>query len=173
MSPASDLLAETGAAAAHSLKVFLPSSFSLALASEKSDSAWASQWQPISRRVPPNGGWDWPKCRLAGSSDPTRLCLAMWNKSESELCGFLAVRLNNTACCIEGVEGCPNPIHGMRGLVLLVAIEFASMYAQANGRREVWICKPANDMLLWHLLNDYCFELAAPDTGAAFCRREV
>ncbi len=142
MNPASSLAAETGAAAVRSLGIYLPSSASLALASEKSDSAWASQWLPVSRRVPPNGGWDWPKCRLAGSSDPTRLCVAMWSKGESELCGFLLARLNGTACCIEGVEGNPDPSHGMRGLVLLAALEFASMYAQAHGRREVWICKP-------------------------------
>ncbi len=164
---------EIAAAASFSLKEYLPSSFSLTPGSEKSDGAWRSQWQPVSNRMPPNGGWDWPSCRLARSNDPTKLCAAMWCQSERELCGFLLMRLNNTACRIEAVEGSPNPNHSMRGLVLLVALEMASMYAQSKGRREVWLCGPSNDMLLWYILNDYCFELVSPKTGPAFCRKQV
>lgn len=83
------------------------------------------------------------------------------------------MRLNNTACCIKALEGSPDPNHGLKGLVLLVALELASMYAQSKGRREVWLYKPANDMLLWHILNDYCFELVSPKSGASFFRKEV
>ena len=173
MSATFDLVAEIGAATARSLEQYLPSSFSLTPASDKSDSAWRSQWQPLSKRVPPNGGWDWPSYRLAADRNPTRHCVAMWCKKESELCGFLLVRLNNTACCVEAVEGSPNPTHGLRGLVLPVALELASRYAQLKGRQEVWLCKPANDMLLWHILNDYRFELVSPKRGASFCRKEV
>ncbi len=162
---------EIAATASISLKEYLPSSMSLTPGSEKSDGAWRSQWRPISNRIPPNGGWDWPSCRLAGSKDPTQLCAAMW--CQSELCGLLLVRLNNTACRIEAVEGSPKPNHSLRGLVLLIALEMASMYAQSQGRREVWLCKPANDMLLWYIVNDYCFELVSPKTGPAFCRKQV
>jgi hypothetical protein len=161
------------AAAAASLKEYLPSSFSLTQGSEKSDDAWRRQWQPVSNRKPPNGGWDWPACRLARGRDPARLCAAMWCRNGSELCSLVLMRLNNTACRIEMVEGSPNPHHSMKGLVIPAALELAAMYAQAKGRREVWLCSPANDMLLWFLINDYGFELVSPKKGRPFCRREV
>jgi len=161
------------AATAVSLKQYLPWSFSLTPGSGKSDEAWRRQWQPILKRTPPNGGWEWPACRLARGNDPTRFCAAMWCQNESELCSLVLMRLNNTACRIEIVEGSPNPNHTLRGLVIPVALELASMYAQAKGRREVWLCSPANDMLLWFLVKDYCFELASPKNGKPFCRREV
>jgi hypothetical protein len=161
------------AAAAVSLREYLPSTFSLTLGSEKSDDAWRRQWQPVSKRKPPNGGWDWPACRSSRSKDPTCFCAAMWCRNGSELCSLLLLRLNKTACRIEMVEGSPNSQHSMRGLVIPVALELAAMYAQAQGRREVWLCSPANDMLLWFLINDYGFELASPKNGNPFCRREV
>jgi hypothetical protein len=71
------------------------------------------------------------------------------------------------------VEGSPDPHHSMKGLVIPAALELAAMYAQTKGRREVWLCSPANDMLLWFLINDYGFELALPKNGRPFCRREV
>jgi hypothetical protein len=161
------------AAAAVSLKQYLPSSFYLTQGSEKSDDAWRRQWQPNSERKPPNGGWDWPACRLARGRDPARLSAAMWCRNGSELCGLVLMGLNSTACRIEMVEGSPHSNHSMKGLVIPVALELAAMYAQAKGRREVWLCSPANDMLLWFLINDYGFELASPKKGKSFCRREV
>jgi hypothetical protein len=161
------------AAAAVSLKEYLPSSFSLTQGSKKSDDAWRRQWQPALSRKPPHGGWDWPACRSARSRDPTRFCAAMWCRNGSELCSLVLMRLNNTACRIEMVEGSPNPHHSMKGLVIPAALELAAMYAQAKGRREVWLCSPANYMLLWFLINDYGFELALPKRGKSFCRREV
>jgi hypothetical protein len=161
------------ATAATSLKQYLPWSFSLTLGSEKSDEAWRRQWQPILNRTPPNGGWNWPACRLAKGRDPTRFCAAMWCQNERELCSLVLLRLNKTACRIELVEGSPNPGHTLRGLVIPVALELAAMYAQAKGRREVWLCSPANEMLLWFIVNDYSFELASPKRGRPFCRREV
>ncbi len=161
------------AAAALSLKEYLPSSLYLTLASGKSDGAWRTQWQPISNRTPPNGGWDWPSYRLARNVDPSRIFAAMWCRNESELCGLLLMRLNNTACCIEMVESNPDPNHPLRGMVLTVALELSSMYAQSKGRREVWLCRPPNDMLFWYLVNVYGFELVSPKKGAAFCRKEV
>ncbi len=97
----------------------------------------------------------------------------MWCRGESELCGLLLMRLNNTSCEIEMAEGSPNANHSLRGMVLPVALELASMYAQSQGRREVWLKSPANDMARWFLIRDYGFELATPKSGAAFLRKEV
>ncbi len=164
---------EIAATAARSLKEYLPSSFSLTLGSGKSDEAWHAQWQPISNRPPPNGGWDWPSYRLARNRDPSRIFAAMWCGNESELCGLLQMRLNNTACWIEMVEGNPNPNHSLKGMVLTVALELASMCAQSKGRQEVWLYRPPNDMLFWYLVNAYGFELVSPKKGSAICRKEV
>jgi hypothetical protein len=167
------LFTDIAATATLSLKLYLPWSFSLTSGSQKSDEAWRSQWQPISNRAPPNGGWAWPSSRLACNRDPARFCAAMWCQGESELCGLLLARLNNTACLVEMVEGSPNPNHTLRGMVIPMALELSSMYAQAMGRREVWVPRPANDMLFWFLLNDYGFELVSTKRGSAFCRKEV
>jgi len=167
------LINQVIAATTLSLREFLPSSFSLADASEKADQAWELQWRPHSQRKPPNGGWHWPSCRLARRDDPSRIFTAMWCRQETELCGLLLLRLNSTACRIAMVEGSPNPHHSIRGLVLLIAVELASMYAQKTGRREIWVSGPTSDMVLQHLLSDYGLELAAPKRAAVFYRREV
>jgi hypothetical protein len=162
----------TGAAAL-SLKSLLPRTFSLAPGSVRSDEAWRSQWQPISLRAPPNGGWNWPSYRLAKTRDPTRFCAAMWCGNEQELCGLTLMRLNKTACWIDMFEGSPAPHHPIKGLVPLIALELGTMYAQAAGRREVWICRPSNVLLLQYYLDIYGFKLASPKKGETFCRREI
>ena len=164
------LIAEIAANTSSSLRQFLPSSFSLTPASDKSDQAWERQWRPMSTRRPPNGGWDWPSCRHKA---PSGIFTAMWCKRETELCGLLLVRLNDSACCIAMLEGSPNPYHSMRGIVLLTALEFAAMFAQKTGRQDVWICGPIGDMILRHLLTDYGFELLKPRKGFSFCRKAV
>jgi hypothetical protein len=97
----------------------------------------------------------------------------MWSRNQSELCGLLLVRLNHTACQIEMIEGSPNPNHSLRGVVLPIALELASMYAQSQGRRDVWLKSPANDMTRWFLIRDYGFDVASPKKGEAFLRKEV
>ncbi len=167
------LFAELTQSATRSLKIHLPSSFSLVGWSPKADAAWRSQWKAISSRTPPNGGWNWPACVNRRARDPTALCAAMWCQNEQELCGLTLVRLNGTACWIEMMEGSPDPSHSLRGLVHLLALELASMYAQATGRRDVWLHRPANDMLLRYYLDVWGFALAKPKNAPPFCRREV
>lgn len=160
-------------AATRSLKLYLPWHFGLTPGSGASDAAWRAQWQPISKRTPPNGGWDWPASRSACAKDPTRLCFAMWCQNGGELCGLLLVRLLNTACLIEMVEGSPDPNHALKGMVIPLSLELAAIYAQAEGRRDVWLLRPANDMLFWFLTNDCGFELISTKRSGAFLRREV
>ncbi len=85
----------------------------------------------------------------------------------------MLMRLNNTACVIEMFEGSPNPHHSIKGMVPLVALEAASLYAQSTGRREVWLPSPANAMVLQYFLTGYGFELITPKKGVPFCRKEV
>jgi hypothetical protein len=54
-----------------------------------------------------------------------------------------------------------------------MALEMSSMYAQAMGRRDVWVPRPANDMLFWFLVNEYGFEPVSTKRGKTFCRRGV
>jgi hypothetical protein len=167
------LTGEIAAAARHSLREYLPSSFSLTPASKKSDQAWDSQWRALSTRKPPNGGWNWPSCRSTYGRDTSSMLAAMWCRNETELCGFVLLRMNSTACRIAMVEGSPDPHHSIRGMVLPVAVELASMYAQKTGRRDVWVSGPINAMVLQYLMNAYDFEAVSPKNGFAFCRREV
>ena len=159
--------------ASQTMRGFVPSSFSLAVASEQADQAWAAQWRAHSHRSPPNGGWDWPALRKVAGKEPSSLVTAMWCRQETELCGLSLMTLNRTACQLCMVEGSPNPHHLVKGMVLLIALELASMWAQGSGRREVWVLGPMSDMILHHLLQDYGFELKVPLKGVAFCRKAV
>jgi hypothetical protein len=97
----------------------------------------------------------------------------MWCGQETELCGLSLMKLNHTACMVCMVEGSPNPHHLIKGMVLLVTLETAAMYAQGTGRRDVWIMGPIGDMVLHHLIQDYGFEIMAPGRGIPFCRKGV
>jgi hypothetical protein len=58
-------------------------------------------------------------------------------------------------------------------MVLPIALELASIYAQGMGRRETWVCGVPNDVLAWHLIGAYGFEIAKPKGQTPFFRRIV
>jgi hypothetical protein len=155
----------------HALREHLPSDAVLKFMSMETDVAWYAQWRPYSKRVPPEGGWDWPELRTHFGKDPKSLCLSMW--AQKELCGLMIARLNQTACAVERIEGSPVSNHPFRNRVLLVGLDVAARYAQGSGREEVWLIEPANDKLIRIYVEVYGFELVTTKQGQRICRRKV
>ncbi len=154
------------------LQKYLPSDALIKAMSGESDTAWHEQWRPISNRVPPSGGWDWPGLRAHYGRDPKNLCLAMWAEGSRTLCGLMIARLNQTACAVERIEASPVDNHPFRHRVLMVGLDAAARYAQANGRQELWIMEPANEILTRKYVEEYGFESCTTRQAQHFCRRK-
>ena len=167
------LQAEVVAATLRDLQDHLPSDGVLKPMSGESDAAWHEQWQPVSSRVPPNGGWDWPALRGRYGREPKNLCLAMWSRDSGLLCGLMLARLNQSACVVERIESSPSDNHPFRHRVLMVGLDAAARYAQASGRQELWLMEPASESLTRKYVEEYGFESCTTKKGLHFCRRKV
>jgi hypothetical protein len=157
----------------YDLQEYLPSDAVIKAMSGESDVAWYEQWRSVSSRVPPNGGWDWPALRGCYGRDPKNLCLAMWARNAGTLCGLMIARLNQTACAVERIEASPLDNHPFRHKVLMVGLDAAARYAQASGRRELWVMEPANENLTRVYVEEYGFESCTTSQGLHFCRRKI
>lgn len=148
----------------------LPDGFSISHLNTKAEYEWRRQWQPISDRTPPHGGWDWSKLNWDYRNDPGALKLSFW--VNNDLLGLCLGRLNKTAVRIDYLEAAPISNHSLRGKLLPLAIETGAMYAQGTGRKELWLMDPV-PAVIEYSRRYYGFEYLEPQGSTPFCRIEV
>lgn len=165
-------LCEAHHAAVQNLGGVLPHGLIVREITRAATEAWRQQWQPINRREPPEGGWDWPEIWTDRKRHHSEVFhAAVW--AGDRLCGLGLGVPNNTAVVIEGVEGDPNSDNPAKGLVLLMILEAATCYAQLTGRREVWAREPANERLVGLYVEGFKFELVTGKGHKPYCRKRV
>lgn len=108
--------------------------------------AWTAQWRPLHQAGQP-GGWDWREERQAHQNTIGRFEAALW--SGTHLCGLAVGKPSHgpSHVAVLLLEGCPNPGHPLRGLVLQGLLIAAEEYARALAKREVRVIKPLPGVL--------------------------
>lgn len=126
----------------------------------------ASEW-----RIADNGvDFDWSQIRDTYRSDPKRLEMAIW--SNERLCGMGIGLLSSASLELRFLEGCPDPNCPLIGRRLLTALECATNYAQATGRRQIRL-QPINERLTELYEGVYGFTRDTPSKGKPFYKKEV
>jgi hypothetical protein len=131
---------------------------------------WDKNWVPISRRCPPEGGWDWRAIHDGRRQKIDEFCVAIWHQSTT-LCGLCLLSIRDNSVRLEAVEGNPDENHPLKGYVVTIAIDIAERLADSMSRSEVWLVEPA-DGLVDLYVNGMGFSLYE-EAGRRVCKRRV
>ena len=104
-------------------------------------STWASDPR---RRV----GWDWRQLHLQYQRNyPDRFELAV--VSGNQLCAFALGRPSESRghCCLDYIEGSPDPAHPLKGRVLPVVFTALERLSAAIGATEMRIMEPLPELI--------------------------
>lgn len=103
--------------------------------------------------------------------DPDRLDMAIWG-AEDRLSGLALGLTTGQSLMLRFVEGDPREDCPLRGKRILIALEAATNYAQARGKREIRL-QPINEKLVYLYENVYGFTLESPRNETPYYRKGV
>jgi hypothetical protein len=134
--------------------------------------AWAEGWDnPDGENDPPKGGWDWADIRDKLINQKGYFGLSIW--SGDQLCGLAVGHVNKTAVALDFVERSPSADCPLKGNIILIALETATVYAQELGRSQLWLMDPDEDLLEWYQESYGFSDLAKTSQKTPYCWREV
>jgi len=114
--------------------------------------------------------FDWPKI-FSVHRDPDRLDIAMWS-AQDRLSGLALGLCTGQSLMLRFAEGDPRDDCPLKGNRILIALETATNYAQARGKREIRL-QPINDKLVDLYENVYGFVLESPRNEDPYYRKGV
>lgn len=114
--------------------------------------------------------FDWPAI-FRRHNDPDRLDMAIWH-GQDRLCGLALGLTTSNSVVLRFLEGDPRQDCPLRGRRILIALETATNYAQARGKKEIRL-QPKNDDLVYLYENVYGFVLESPRNEAPYYRKGV
>lgn len=74
--------------------------------------------------------------------------MSIWCRDE--LCGLTLGHVNKTAVALDYVERSPFTDCPLRGNIILIALEAATIYAQELNRSQLWLMEPDEDLIPWY-----------------------
>jgi hypothetical protein len=138
---------------------------------------WSETWEPINKREPPNGGWDWFYKRnyfYKKYSARLRFEVAIWN--DNELCGLSLGRVtrddhNNS---IHYAEGSPRAGHPLTGNILDIILLTGTEYARLLGKKNIRLVEPVENLIKVYEKR-YKFKCLKKKGlfGSHYCEKEV
>lgn len=110
---------------------------------------WEKDWNPVSRRIPPDGGWNW-KDFVKDNNKRFRkryFNIAVWDNEE--LCGLSLghISKDNKHVWIDLIEGSPVQNHPLEGHVLKIIIAAAIEYAHIMRKRLLILAEPVSGLI--------------------------
>ena len=114
--------------------------------------------------------FDWPEI-MRRDNDPDRLDMAIWSGQERLAALGLAVTTGQ-AVILRFLEGDPRQDCPLKGRRILIALETAANYAQAQGKKEIRL-QPVNDKLVDLYEKVYGFKLESPRNETPYYRKGV
>lgn len=128
---------------------------------------WSGRAQ---RQLWANAHFDWEKI-FRQHREPDRLDMAIWS-NDAQLSGVALGLTTGQSLMLRFVEGDPRDNCPLKGRRFLIALEAATNYAQARGKREIRL-QPINDKLVHLCENVYGFQLESPKNEAPYYRKGV
>jgi hypothetical protein len=101
--------------------------------------------------------------------EPGRFEVAVW--SGQILCGLAIGRTRTEYCRVDYLEGSPDPVHPLKGNVVVVVAGAVVAYATALGKREVRLVDPLPAVVAHY--EALGFKLANPKGASPYCWREI
>ena len=134
----------------------------------KAREAFSDQWLLLDRHT--DAGWDWHEV-FRRHSEPDRLDMVLWGPGD-RLCGLGLATRSGTAVHVRFIEGDPRATCPLKGRRILIFLECAALYGQAQGRAELRI-EPVNERLATLYRQIYGFVLETSHSGRAYYRRDI
>lgn len=103
--------------------------------------------------------------------EPDRLDMAIWS-SQERLSGLALGLTTGQSLMLRFVEGDPRQDCPLKGQRILIALQAATNYAQARGKREIRL-QPVNEKLVYLYEKVYGFALESPRNEAPYYRKGV
>ncbi|MER9391887.1 MULTISPECIES: hypothetical protein [unclassified Mesorhizobium] len=114
--------------------------------------------------------FDWQKI-FRVHREPDRLDMAIWS-GQGRLSGLALGLTTGQSLMLRFMEGDPREACPLKGKRILIALEAATNYAQARGKREIRL-QPINEKLVNHYTNVYGFVLESPRHEEPYYRKGV
>jgi hypothetical protein len=137
-------------------------------------SAWRRTW--AEPHPSGEGGWDWAVLTEPAHVDPAALSVALW--SGGTLCGLALARASHRrssghrgAIKIYYLEGNPDPLHPLKGVVAALLVNAAEAYGRSLGASKVRLVDPLPGAL--RLYSDLGFTVVRTHSGALYCEKEI
>jgi hypothetical protein len=134
--------------------------------------AWECQWLPVMPDGEEWSDWNW-RIAMSGRSPPPskRFELSIW--SNDDLCGlaFGAPSQRRQNLTIRALQGSPVANHPLKGKILPIVNEVASMYATTLGCQELRFSQPIPEIIPFY--ERLGFRLARPQKHVVYCVRSL
>jgi hypothetical protein len=107
---------------------------------------------------------------LRKHNEPDAMPIAIWHGER--LCAVSLILTTGQAVVVRFLEGDPRSSCPLKGRRFLIALEAATNYAQARGKKEIRL-QPKNDALVYLYEKVYGFALESPKNEAPYYRKGV